>query len=214
MRLSAVSLYHRSGRGKRVRRWNRAHFSAIKAASRQPEIIPMLAPTPASPESAGMSKAALDRLENHLKQRYLDAGRFPGTQLLIYRRGKIVHSTVQGFADVERKVAGQGRHDLPHLFDDQADHVGRLHDAGRGRPRRARRTRPQIHSGMEEPRRVPGRHLPGLPDPAADAADADRGPAAAHVRPDLRLPAAFQCRRRLSREQDRRGRSRPARCKP
>ena len=36
----------------------------------------MLAPTPASPESAGMSKAALDRLENHLKARYIDAGRF------------------------------------------------------------------------------------------------------------------------------------------
>jgi len=64
----------------------------------------MLAPTPASPESAGMSKAALDRLENHLKQRYIDAGRFPGTQVLIYRRGKVVHSTVQGFADLERKV--------------------------------------------------------------------------------------------------------------
>lgn len=64
----------------------------------------MLAPAPASPESAGMSKAALDRLENHLKQRYIDAGRFPGTQLLVYRRGKVVHSTVQGFADLERKV--------------------------------------------------------------------------------------------------------------
>ena len=64
----------------------------------------MLAPTPASPKSAGMSKAALDRLEDHLKRRYLDAGRFPGTQLLVYRRGKIVHSTVQGFADLERKV--------------------------------------------------------------------------------------------------------------
>ena len=64
----------------------------------------MLAPTPASPESAGMSKAALDRLENHLKQRYVDAGRFPGTQLVVYRRGKIVHSTVQGFADLERKA--------------------------------------------------------------------------------------------------------------
>ena len=64
----------------------------------------MLAPTPASPESAGMSKAALDRIEDHLKQRYIDAGRFPGTQLLVYRRGKIVHSTVQGFADVERKA--------------------------------------------------------------------------------------------------------------
>ena len=64
----------------------------------------MLAPTPAPPESAGMSKAALDRVEAHLKHRYIDSGRFPGTQLLIYRRGKIVHSTVQGLADVERKV--------------------------------------------------------------------------------------------------------------
>src|SRR5215831_20892536 len=64
----------------------------------------MLAPTPASPESVGMSKAALDRVDAHLKNRYIDAGRFPGTQLLIYRRGKIAHSSVQGFADVERKV--------------------------------------------------------------------------------------------------------------
>jgi CubicO group peptidase (beta-lactamase class C family) len=59
----------------------------------------------ASPESAGMSKTALDRIEHHLKTRYIDAGRFPGTQLLVYRRGKLVHSTVQGFADLERKVA-------------------------------------------------------------------------------------------------------------
>jgi CubicO group peptidase (beta-lactamase class C family) len=64
----------------------------------------MLAPTPASPESAGMSKAAFDRIDAHLKQRYVDAGRFPGTQLLVYRRGKVVHSAVQGFADVERKA--------------------------------------------------------------------------------------------------------------
>src|SRR5580692_10799050 len=65
----------------------------------------MLAPTPASPESAGMSKAAFDRIEHHLKSRYIDAGRFPGTQLLVYRRGKVVYSAVQGFADVERKAA-------------------------------------------------------------------------------------------------------------
>ncbi|MBR0694430.1 serine hydrolase [Bradyrhizobium lablabi] len=64
----------------------------------------MLAPTPASPESAGMSTAALNRLEAHLKRRYIDSGRFPGTQVLIYRRGKIVHSAVQGFADLGRKV--------------------------------------------------------------------------------------------------------------
>jgi CubicO group peptidase (beta-lactamase class C family) len=65
---------------------------------------PMLAPTPASPESAGMSEAAFNRIEAHLKHRYIDAGRFPGTQLLVYRRGKVVHSAVQGFADIERKV--------------------------------------------------------------------------------------------------------------
>ncbi|HXQ03284.1 MAG TPA: serine hydrolase domain-containing protein, partial [Bradyrhizobium sp.] len=64
----------------------------------------MLAPTPASPESAGMSKAAFDRIEAHLKHRYIDAGRFPGTQLLVYRRGNIVHGAVQGFADLERKA--------------------------------------------------------------------------------------------------------------
>ena len=64
----------------------------------------MLAPTPASPESAGMSKPALDRIEDHLKRRYIDAGRFPGTQLLVYRRGNVVHSAVQGFADLERKA--------------------------------------------------------------------------------------------------------------
>jgi CubicO group peptidase (beta-lactamase class C family) len=51
-----------------------------------------------------MSKAALDRIEDHLKRRYIDAGRFPGTQLLVYRRGKVVHSSVQGFADLERKA--------------------------------------------------------------------------------------------------------------
>src|SRR5258708_29509911 len=69
-----------------------------------PEMIPMLAPTPASPESAGMSKTAFDRLEAHLKHRYVDAARFPGTQLLVYRRGKVLHSAVHGFAHLERNV--------------------------------------------------------------------------------------------------------------
>jgi CubicO group peptidase (beta-lactamase class C family) len=51
-----------------------------------------------------MSKAAFDRIEEHLKRRYLDAGRFPGTQLLVFRRGNVVHSSVQGLADIERKT--------------------------------------------------------------------------------------------------------------
>ncbi|WP_257168966.1 serine hydrolase [Bradyrhizobium sp. SRS-191] len=64
----------------------------------------MLAPTPASPETVGMSKAALARIDAHLQQRYVDAGRFPGAQLMVYRRGKIVHQSSHGYADVERKV--------------------------------------------------------------------------------------------------------------
>jgi CubicO group peptidase (beta-lactamase class C family) len=63
-----------------------------------------LTPTTASPASAGMSETALRRIDDHLKRRYLDAGRFAGTQILVYRRGAIVHSEVQGFADLERKV--------------------------------------------------------------------------------------------------------------
>jgi CubicO group peptidase (beta-lactamase class C family) len=51
-----------------------------------------------------MSKAGFDRIEDHLKRRYIDAGRFPGTQLVVYRRGNVVHSAVQGFADLERKA--------------------------------------------------------------------------------------------------------------
>jgi hypothetical protein len=83
-----------------------------------PGDCPMLAPAPASPESAGMSKAAFDRIEGHLQRRYIEAGRFPGTQLLVYRRGKVVHSAVQG------------RYHFPHLFDDQAHHQRGFHDAG------------------------------------------------------------------------------------
>jgi CubicO group peptidase (beta-lactamase class C family) len=64
----------------------------------------MLTPALASPESAGMSKAAFDRIDHHLRERYIEAGRFPGTQLTVHRRGQLVHSSSQGFADRERKV--------------------------------------------------------------------------------------------------------------
>jgi CubicO group peptidase (beta-lactamase class C family) len=63
-----------------------------------------LIPSSAPPEAAGMSEAGFRRIEDHLKRQYIDAGRFPGTQLVVYRRGRIVHSAVQGFADVARQV--------------------------------------------------------------------------------------------------------------
>ena len=63
-----------------------------------------LIPTSAPPETAGMAEAGFRRIEDHLKRRYVDVGRFPGTQLVVYRRGQIVHSATQGFADIERKA--------------------------------------------------------------------------------------------------------------
>jgi CubicO group peptidase (beta-lactamase class C family) len=66
----------------------------------------MPSPLPlASPESAGMSKSALARIDRHLRECYIEAGRFPGTQLMVYRRGQLVHNSSLGLADVERKVA-------------------------------------------------------------------------------------------------------------
>lgn len=63
-----------------------------------------LKPSFADPADAGMSGAGLVRVEDHLKRRYIDAGRFPGTQTVVYRRGHVVHSAVQGFADLARQV--------------------------------------------------------------------------------------------------------------
>jgi len=70
----------------------------------KPASASSLMPTTATPETLGMSGARLGRIEDHLKRRYLESGRFPGTQTLIYRRGAIAHSAVQGYADLERKV--------------------------------------------------------------------------------------------------------------
>ena len=62
-------------------------------------------PTIGSAASAGMSEAALRRIDDHLRRLYLDSGKLPGTQTLVYRRGQIVYQSSLGFADVERKVA-------------------------------------------------------------------------------------------------------------
>src|SRR5450755_3081319 len=102
--MAGLNLHHEPGERKHLAIGTWHTFRLSRPDPRKPRRPPMLAPTPASPESAGMSKQAFDRIEAHLKHRYVDAGRFPGTQLLVYRRGKIVHSTVQGFADLERKA--------------------------------------------------------------------------------------------------------------
>jgi len=64
-----------------------------------------LAPVAGAAQSAGMSETALRRIDAHLQRVYLDHGRLPGTQTLVYRRGRIVHQSSLGYADVERQVA-------------------------------------------------------------------------------------------------------------
>ncbi len=61
-------------------------------------------PAPTVAEAAGMSLAGLRRADVHLKRNYLETGRFPGTQLTVFRRGEVVHASTQGYADVERKT--------------------------------------------------------------------------------------------------------------
>lgn len=53
---------------------------------------------------AGLSRDQLRRADDHLQRNYIDAGRFPGTQLTIFRRGEVVHRTSLGLADLERKA--------------------------------------------------------------------------------------------------------------
>ena len=56
------------------------------------------------PESLGFSSARLARIDRFLKEHYVGTGKLPGTQLMIARRGEIVHESVAGLADREHDV--------------------------------------------------------------------------------------------------------------
>ena len=153
-----------------------------------------------------MSKAALDRIEEHLKHRYIDAGRFPGTQLLVYRRGKVVHSTVQGFADVERKAPVKD------------DTIFRIYSMTK--PITSVAFMMLVEEGrvaLDEPvhKYIPEWKNLGVFLAGTAPAFLTRPPSrpmlivdllAPHLRSHLWLPAALQCRCRLPREENRRGR--------
>lgn len=53
-------------------------------------------------KSVGLSKARLDRIDDHLAAKYIDTGKLPGTLTLVARRGKVAHLGVRGLADIER----------------------------------------------------------------------------------------------------------------
>ena len=54
----------------------------------------------ATPESVGVSSEALARLDRVLEE-FVDQGRIPGYQLMVARRGRIVHESVYGQMDIE-----------------------------------------------------------------------------------------------------------------
>lgn len=54
------------------------------------------------PESLGLNRAQLARVGEHLRARYVDAGKIPGSLALVARRGEVCYLDVAGHSDVER----------------------------------------------------------------------------------------------------------------
>src|SRR6516162_6545965 len=54
------------------------------------------------PETLGMSSARLARLDQVMKQRYVDGGYLPGMLVHVYRKGQLVHTGIAGHMDLER----------------------------------------------------------------------------------------------------------------
>ena len=50
----------------------------------------------------GFSAERLSRIDRFLQERYVAAGRLPCAQLLVARRGALVHQSVLGLQDPER----------------------------------------------------------------------------------------------------------------
>ena len=59
------------------------------------------------PEALGFSSARLRRIDAFLNAKYIETGRLPCAQVQIVRRGELVHETVLGLADVERKAKAE-----------------------------------------------------------------------------------------------------------
>ena len=55
------------------------------------------------PLQLGMSAKRLETLDRVMTKRYVEGGLVSGYQTLIYRRGQIVHGSLVGSMDVERK---------------------------------------------------------------------------------------------------------------
>jgi CubicO group peptidase (beta-lactamase class C family) len=59
----------------------------------------------AKAQSVGMSSERLKRIDSFMAAKYIDTGKLPCAQTMVWRRGQLVHSSVLGQADVARGVA-------------------------------------------------------------------------------------------------------------
>ena len=55
-----------------------------------------------NPESVGLSATRLARLDDVMRQRYVDTGKLPGLMTMVHRRGQLVHTGLSGHMDLER----------------------------------------------------------------------------------------------------------------
>jgi hypothetical protein len=53
-----------------------------------------------APETLGMSRVRLARLDEVMKRRYVDSGQLPGILTQIYRKGELVHTGMAGHMDL------------------------------------------------------------------------------------------------------------------
>lgn len=61
-----------------------------------------MVPDGVTPEAVGMNSAQLERVGEHLRRRYIEPGKIPGSITLVARRGQPCYLDVAGRRDVER----------------------------------------------------------------------------------------------------------------
>src|SRR5437762_4514936 len=55
------------------------------------------------PEDVGLSSQRLARIDQHLRERYIDTGKIAGAVTLVARHGQVAHFSALGLRDRERK---------------------------------------------------------------------------------------------------------------
>ena len=142
------------------------------------------------PEDVGLSSERLARIDRHLQERYIQPGKIAGAVTLVARHGQVAHLSALGLTRSRAQAADDRGHRLPHLLDDEADHLDRADEAGRGGALRADRPRTPLHPRVGAPARVPLRRLAHVRDRPAAAPDDHPRPLDPYLGPHLRLHAA------------------------